>query len=261
MTSVRSDISHRFSGEGNSISLANSIYDAMYLQSLFDEMQDSYERVSNITSFGFNLRWRRQLLDLLDLAPGMRVGDLMSGSGEAWQYLLPRVGEAGHIIAVDFSRQMIHRAVQRRSHLAAQNITIGHEDALDSSIECASLDVVICAYGVKTLSPAGQRQFAREISRILKPGGVFGLVEVSVPENHLLRLLYLFHLGIVVPLVGKLLLGNPDNYRMLGVFTVAFGNCYLLAEAFRSEGFKVSRHRFFWGCATALVGKRESFSI
>lgn len=238
-----------------------SIYDARYLQSLFDEMQDSYERVSNITSFGFNLRWRRQLLNLLDLRPGMQVGDLMSGSGEVWQYLLPSVGQTGHITAVDFSQQMIQQAIQRQSHLTAHNLTILQEDALDSSIESASLDAVICVYGVKTLSPAGQRQFAREIRRILKPGGCFGLVEVSVPENNLLRLLYLFHLGIIVPLLGRLLLGNPDNYRMLGAFTSAFGNCRLLVETFTREGFSVSYHRFFWGCATALVGKHESLRI
>jgi demethylmenaquinone methyltransferase/2-methoxy-6-polyprenyl-1,4-benzoquinol methylase len=109
---------------------------------------------------------------------------------------------------------------------------------------------------VKTLSPEGQRKFVEEIRRILKPGGVFGLVEVSVPEFTLLRLPYMFYLTTIVPIFGRLLLGNPDNYRMLGVFTSRFGNCRELGEVFSTNGFDVCYHRYFWGCASGVVGTK-----
>jgi demethylmenaquinone methyltransferase/2-methoxy-6-polyprenyl-1,4-benzoquinol methylase len=78
---------------------AAAIYDPAHLKRLFDEMQSSYDRVCSITSFGFNLRWRRQLIARLALERGMAVGDLMAGGGETWRYLLARVG-GGRILAV-----------------------------------------------------------------------------------------------------------------------------------------------------------------
>jgi demethylmenaquinone methyltransferase/2-methoxy-6-polyprenyl-1,4-benzoquinol methylase len=107
---------------------------------------------------------------------------------------------------------------------------------------------------VKTLSTLHQRQFVHELSRILKPGGRFGLVEVSVPESRLLRIPYMFYLEVLVPVVGKLLLGNPDNYRMLGVYTACFSNCRKLERLFAASGFDVRYQRFFGGCASGVVG-------
>jgi len=235
----------------------SNIYDQTYLKSLFDEMQSSYERVCNMTSFGFNRRWRRLLIGLMGIETGMQAGDLMAGSGESWIYLLPRIAHDGHLTAIDFSHESIKQAHKRRAKLGAQNITILEEDALCSSIPSNSLDAVICVYGVKTLSPLGQRQFVQEVKRILKPGGRLGLVEVSVPQFAPMRWLYGLHLGVIVPIVGKLLLGNPHNYRMLWRYTSAFGNCRGLECLFAESGFDLRFISLFGGCATALVGRKS----
>jgi ubiquinone/menaquinone biosynthesis methyltransferase len=232
------------------------LYDTRYLQALFDEMQSTYECVSTLTSFGFNRRWRKQLIALLNLQRGMHVGDLMTGSGETWIHLLQIIGESGQLTAVDFSRQMLGQARNRQHQFGTANITVLEENALASSIAPYSVDGVVCAYGVKTLSPAQEQQFVHEIARILKPGGIVGLVEVSVPAWRLLRIPYLFYLTQIIPIVGKLLLGNPDNYRMLGVYTTKFGNCRRLQSHFTATGFEVSYRDFFGGCASALVGHK-----
>jgi demethylmenaquinone methyltransferase/2-methoxy-6-polyprenyl-1,4-benzoquinol methylase len=234
------------------------IYQADFLKTLFDEMQTTYERVSTLTSFGFNRRWRRQLVNHMYLQSGMRIGDLMAGGGESWVYILPRIGEAGSLTAVDFSRSMIQQAYQRQQTLPTQNVHVLHEDALCSSIPSGSLEAIVCFYGVKTLSDEQYRLFVHEIRRILKAGGSFGLVEVSVPTFMLLRLPYMFYMKQIVPLIGKLLLGNPDNYRMLGVYMERFKNCQRLGRLFGESGFDVRYQCFFWGCATALVGKLNS---
>ncbi len=233
----------------------SDIYDDVYLRALFDEMQSTYERVSTITSFGFNRRWRRQLSALLDIRRGMQTGDLMTGGGEMRAYVLPAIGERGRLFAVDFTDEMVKQAWQRQRQMGARNMIVLHEDALCSSIPSASLDVVVCAYGVKTLEHP--HPFVQEISRILKPGGAFGLVEVSVPDCALLRVPYLFYLSIIVPMIGRLLLGNPDNYRMLSVYTSEFGNCRELERCFADSGFAVRYVEFFRGCATAVTGVKR----
>jgi ubiquinone/menaquinone biosynthesis C-methylase UbiE len=116
------------------------------------------------------------------------------------------------------------------------------------------MDAVLCIYGTKTLSPQDMGRFVAEVKRILKLGGAFGLVEISVPEGKLLRLPFLFYLRWIVPIIGKLFLGNPDNYRLLSRYTVRFGSCSQLSEKFAAHGFQIRQHSFFWGCATALTG-------
>ena len=41
----------------------NNIYNPEYVQTLFDKMSQSYERMNYITSFGFSIRWRHQFLN------------------------------------------------------------------------------------------------------------------------------------------------------------------------------------------------------
>lgn len=232
------------------------IYETEYLQALFDEMQGTYEMVSSISSFGFNRRWRRQLMQRMDLRPGTYLCDLMAGSGESWAYVLPKIGTEGHLIAIDFSQKMIANAKTRRARFGHSNIDIRCEDVFATSLIPGTMDAVICVYGVKTLVIGDLERFVAQVKYLLRPGGRFGVIEVSVPHWLPLKLPYLAYLRYVVPFLGKLLLGNPENYRMLSRYTERFGDCNQLAQLFAAHGFELTTHSLFWGCATAITGVR-----
>ncbi|MEO1288344.1 MAG: class I SAM-dependent methyltransferase [Chloroflexota bacterium] len=234
--------------------MTDSIYDDKFVQDLFNEMQDTYERVSNVTSFGFNLRWRKQLVNQIGLESNMTVADLMGGSGETWRYIIPHLSDESLLYNVDFAQSMCDYAHIRHARMKNTNIKILQENALSSSIPDNSVDAVICVYGVKTLDPYHYESFVREIKRVLKPQGRFGLVEISVPKSALLRELYMFYLSQIVPIIGALLLGNHENFRMLSKYMQAFQNCETLAQVFEAHNFDVSYHNFFFGCCTALTG-------
>jgi len=71
-----------------------------------------------------------------------------------------------------------------------------------------------------------------------------------------LRAAYMFYLKWVIPLIGRLLLGNPDCYRMLGVYTQAFGNATHFAGCLRKAGLEVDPVSYFFGCATGVRGRK-----
>ena len=233
------------------------LYDPAYVRSLFDEMSGSYERVNTLTSFGFSRRWRRQAVELLAPAPGAVVFDAMTGMGEGWRYLVPRIGPSGRIVAIDLSTGMLLGAWRERRRYPGSAIEARQGDALATGLEDASIDAVLCLFGVKTLSLAQQQAFAAEIARVLRPGGRYALVEVSVPAATLLRVPYLFYLKWVIPVLGRTLLGNPENYRMLGRYTERFGDARHMAAAFRAAGLSADDISLFHGCATGLVGARS----
>jgi len=98
------------------------------------------------------------------------------------------------------------------------------ENIFDNSIKSASADYVISGFGLKTFNQEQIHLLAKEIDRILKPNGKFSLIDVSVPKLGILKPLYMFYLKRIIPLLGKLFLGSPENYRMLGIYTEKYGN-------------------------------------
>lgn len=231
-------------------------FDPAYVGGLFDAMSATYDRVNVVTSFGFSRRWRRQAVERLDPRPGDTVVDGMTGMGEGWRHLLPRIGPDGRVVAVDLSAGMLRGAMSERDRLGARNVELVHGDALAVPLPDGSADALLCLFGVKTLAPGQRARFAGEVARLLRPGGRFSIVEVSAPSSRLVRVPYLAYLGLVVPLVGRLFLGNPETYRMLARYTRAFGDARALAPAFSGAGLEVERYSMLLGCATGLAGHK-----
>lgn len=233
-----------------------NIYSPEFVERLFDRMSATYDRVNRITSFGFSTRWRRQCVQALELKPGMRVVDFMTGMGEAWPYILTGIGPSGYLTAIDFCPAMTRMAEKQRKELPGYNIELLKEDALHCSLPDQCADAAVATFALKTFVKPQIEQFAKEIWRILRPGGTFSLIEVSLPANPLLGAPYMFYLKQIIPRLGKTFLGDPDSYRMLGVYTEAFKNCRLVMDCFERAGLEVRYMEYFGGCASGLVGKK-----
>jgi demethylmenaquinone methyltransferase/2-methoxy-6-polyprenyl-1,4-benzoquinol methylase len=233
-------------------------YDEEYVARLFDEMGPSYDIVNLVSSFGFSEIWRAQCVRNLAIPNGSVVADLMAGSGECWTYLRRRIKPKGKIVSVDFSRVMCDRQRKRLRRLAGTNLTISCENALSLSFVEESVDFVISAFGLKTLDDASLGRFALEVHRVLRKGGSCSLLEISVPGAPTLRACYLFYLKNVIPWIGRIFLKNIECYKMLGVYTEAFGSCGRVAEHFRRAGFRVCVKSHFFGCASSIVGTKST---
>ncbi|MBQ0788778.1 MAG: class I SAM-dependent methyltransferase [Oceanihabitans sp.] len=55
------------------------IYEAKFVEKLFDKMSSSYSKMNYSTSFGFSERWRRQCVEEIEIGKGKIVVDLMTG--------------------------------------------------------------------------------------------------------------------------------------------------------------------------------------
>lgn len=234
----------------------SGIYEAGFVEKLFDEMSGTNERVNLISSFGSSRRWRRRFVQEASIKPGMVVCDLMCGMGECWPEISRELPTGGRIVALDISGGMLRGTGRRQKNLRNLDVSVHRQDALESTLGDGCADRVVCGFGVRTLSEEQRQTLAAEISRILKPGGRFSLVEVSVPGVRILRRPYVVYLKKIIPLVGMLLLGNPDNYRMLGVHTEKFGNCRDLRDALARRGLRAVYREYFFGCASGVTGAK-----
>ena len=235
----------------------DDIYDAAFVKGVFDRCSDKYITFSLICSLGFTERWRRQCVGLMpDVAPRARGYDLMAGTGEAWPHLFARFPDVATVTAVDISSGMHRRALDRLHQHRAHKIDFIEDDVLASELPAQSADFIISTFGLKTFNSRQHALLAELVAHTLKPGGVFSMIEASDPKGWWLRPLYLFHLRVVLPLVERVLLRGAQDFSMIGAYSTNFGNASHLADLLRQQGLEVIYHRLFFGCATAVSGRK-----
>jgi ubiquinone/menaquinone biosynthesis C-methylase UbiE len=234
------------------------IYDPKFVKAVFDRCSDRYITFSLICSFGFSERWRRQCVAAMPALTAENAGgyDLMAGTGEVWPHLLKRFADIKAVTAVDISSGMHRRAMERLHADRAHRIAFIEDDVLASDLPSNSADFVISTFGLKTFNPEQHARLAALIARVLKPGGVFSLIEASDPKGWWLRPLYLFHLKVILPLVERTWLRGAQDFAMIGTYSTNFGSAAGLAAMLRGQGLEVEYTKYFFGCATGVAGRR-----
>jgi ubiquinone/menaquinone biosynthesis C-methylase UbiE len=234
------------------------IYDPVFVKGVFDRCSRRYIIFSYFCSMGFTERWRKQCVSAVpkpaSFAP--RIFDLMAGTGEAWPHVLERFPEATAITAIDISSGMHTHALERLHKLRAHRIEFIEDDVLNTRLPKECADVVISTFGLKTFNSDQHGRLATLIASMLAPGGTFSLIEASDPKGWWLRPLYRFHLGIVLPLIERLFLRGAQDFAMIDTYSRNFGNASAFAAALRAEGLDVEYRRYFFGCATGVVGRK-----
>lgn len=182
----------------------------------------------------------------------------MAGTGEVWPHLLKRFPDIAEITAVDISSGMHLRAMERLHTHRAHKIAFIEDDVLASDLPDADADFIVSTFGLKTFNSEQHAKLARLVARCLRPGGVFCMIEASDPKGWWLRPLYLFHLKVVLPLVERTLLNGAQDFSMIGTYSTNFGDASAVAEMLRAEGLEVEFKRFFFGCATAVAGRKPA---
>ena len=242
---------------GNRFLMTDNIYNPEYVKGLFNRMSSSYERMNYITSFGFSIRWRRQfLMPLQSTIEKVEIIDLMTGMGETWEAVKKKFPKA-NLSALDFSTEMLKKAKEKSEQYFDNNVLLLHQDILKNDLPSNYYDIVICSFGLKTFDNEQLKVLATETKRILKAGGQFSFIEVSKPTNKILKQLYGFYLRQVIPVLGKLLLGNPIEYKMLWRYTDNFDNAKRAEEIFNNQGLTTKSNSYFYGCSTGFSGQKE----
>jgi ubiquinone/menaquinone biosynthesis C-methylase UbiE len=122
------------------------------------------------------LKLTERLGELLQLTAKSRVLDVASGTGASALFLARHFG--CQVVGIDFSDQNVVRANDAavRQDLAVQ-VQFQRSDAERLSFVDASFDAVICECAFCTFPDKSAA--AREIARVLKPGGTLGLSDLT----------------------------------------------------------------------------------
>lgn len=139
-------------------------------------LYDGISRIAAI-SVGGEMRLRKLPYANLTIAPESQVLDLCCGSGQSTKFL---VQYSQNVTGLDISPVSLKRA-QRNVPLAKYVEAL----AEDMPFPDNTFDLVHTSVAMHEMTTSQLQQILKEVYRVLKPGGVFALVDFHKPTNFL----------------------------------------------------------------------------
>ncbi|MBL7497165.1 methyltransferase domain-containing protein [Frankia sp. CNm7] len=136
----------------------------------------------------------RDLLARVELAPGARVLDVATGTGNV---ALRAAAAGARVVGLDLTPELFETA-RRRAHEHRVAVDWVEGDAEELPYPDASFDLVLSVFGVQ-FAPRHELA-ARELARVCRPGGQIGLVSWT-PQSQI---------GELLKLIGRYLPAAPD---------------------------------------------------
>jgi SAM-dependent methyltransferase len=166
------------------------------------------------------------MLDHLDLQPGERVLELAAGPGDTGLLAAEQVQPGGTLISSDHSEAMLELARGRAQAFGIDNVEFKQLDLEWIDLETASVDAVLCRWGVMLVVDSGAA--AREMRRVLRPGGRVALAVWDESDHNP---------WATVPIRALIALGHaePPPPDAPGMFSLAAPG--RLSELLASAGF------------------------
>jgi demethylmenaquinone methyltransferase/2-methoxy-6-polyprenyl-1,4-benzoquinol methylase len=133
-----------------------------------------------------------------NLTKGDRALDLCTGTGSVAVKLAGQVGENGLVVGLDFSRGMLEKAKKKALRLNLKQLYVVQAYADQLPFKNSSFNGVTCSHAFYELKGKERTIAIDEVSRVLRMGGRFCLMEHAKPQKWILRLLFyvrIFFLG------------------------------------------------------------------
>ena len=152
---------------------------ATFLRPLSYKYQWLYNGISRLAalSVGGEKRFRQLALQNLKIDRHTQVLDLCCGSGQTTQFL---VQKSDRVMGLDISPVALNRAKQ---NVPQAKYVEGLAQAMPFSDN--QFDLVHTSAALHEMNPQELEQIFKEVYRVLKPGGIFTLVDFHQPQNQL----------------------------------------------------------------------------
>jgi demethylmenaquinone methyltransferase / 2-methoxy-6-polyprenyl-1,4-benzoquinol methylase len=178
--------------------------EAGQVRAMFDRIAGVYDPLNTAMTAGLHHRWRERAADQARVAPGSRVLDVATGTGDLAIELAKRVAPGGEVTGSDFSEAMLDRARAKVAGADPRGVRPHFEwaDALELPYADGRFDAAAVGFGVRNFSDLGRG--LAEMARVVRPGGRVVVLEITTPTRAPLSLFYRLWFDRIVPAIGWL---------------------------------------------------------
>lgn len=179
---------------------------------MFDNVSKEYDFLNRVLTFGLDINWRKKVVNIVAKNNPKKILDIATGTGDL-AINLAKIKEA-KIIGLDISKGMLAIAEEKLKKKKLDqkiNLVLGDSEKLPFSDN--QFDAITVGYGVRNFENLNKG--LQEIHRVLKPNGVFVVLETSQPTKFPMKQLFQFYSKYVIPTVGGMFSKDKKAYSYL----------------------------------------------
>ena len=206
---------------------------------MFDSISSRYDIINRIISVGLDIKWRGNIVKLLEPKKPKRILDVATGTGD----LAIALGEtqATEIIGIDISDRMLEigkRKVQKSKWRKKIKMEIGDGEKINYPTNY--FDAVTVSFGVRNFENLDKA--LSEIFRILQPKGELVILETAIPQGFPNNYLYKIYTQNIMPIIGAFIYKDKSAYKYLYLSAKAFPFGKAFNKILEKNGFIVIKN-------------------
>ncbi len=182
------------------------------VEQMFDNISENYDGLNRVISLGTDQSWRRKVIQLVQDTKPKHILDVATGTGDLAIAMVN--DEVDQIIGLDISKGMLsvgEKKIAKKN--LSDKIEMVQADSENMPYQDNSFDAITVAFGVRNFE--NLEKGLTEIRRVLKPNGIFVVLETSVPTKFPFKQGYKFYSNFILPTIGKLFSKDKDAYSYL----------------------------------------------
>ena len=209
---------------------------ARQVEEMFDSIAPAYDFMNRAMTLGIDRWWRRVAVKMVGKSHPRRILDVATGTCDFAIGLYNKI-HPQQVVGIDLSQGMLDVARTKVvKHGLQDAITLQQGDCLALPFGDGDFDAVTVAFGVRNFEHLLQGY--EQMHRVLAPGGVLCVVELSTPRNRVVRWFYDLYTLHIIPWFGALKSHDKSAYRYLPQSIAAVPQGDDMLAIMREAGFK-----------------------
>lgn len=228
------------------------------IRNLFDDIATDYDRLNHILSLDIDKIWRRRAVkEIIRKDRPQEILDVACGTGDFAIAVAKEAPEASHITGIDLSEGMLSIGRDKVSAAGfSGRISMEQGDCEALPYNDCRFDTVSVAFGIRNFEH--KETGLEEMFRVLKPGGKVVILELSIPDSHILQQMYKIYFLHILPAIGGAVSGNRGAYRYLPASVLKFPKQDVFLGMMSAAGFSEVRVKSFTcGICRMYIGERH----
>ncbi|MEW6003837.1 MAG: ubiquinone/menaquinone biosynthesis methyltransferase [Stygiobacter sp.] len=220
------------------------------VQRIFDSISYKYDFLNHLLSAGVDFYWRKKAIKFSSMDENTILLDIACGTGD-FAITAKKFG-VKKIFGADLSFNMLSLFNKKADWIKGKTTECVAEFL---PFKNESFTNITVAFGVRNFYdiPTAFNEFRR----VLVNKGKATVLEFRLPENLIIKKLYLFYFKNILPLVGKLISKDPEAYTYLPESVEEFDKKVDLKKIFFDCGFNdVKKYSLTLGLVQVIVASK-----
>jgi len=211
------------------------------VEQMFDNISGNYDGLNRVISLGSDVSWRKKVVKWVGKTFPENILDIATGTGDLAIQFAEKTA-ASEIVGLDLSEGMLEVARKKiKNKPFANKIKFVKGDSEALPFENDSFDAITVSFGIRNFEDL--EKGLSEILRVLKPEGIFVILETSVPRKFPFKQGYYFYTKNILPLVGRLFSKDKVAYKYLSESASNFPFGEELNNILKKIGFKEVKNK------------------